>query len=228
MTVQFETLKSAEDVEFDIHPSIPPQSLRTYQRFIKPALDTLFILIALPIVLPVSVLIAVALMAQGQSPFFVQERVGKDGRIFRMWKFRTMVDDAEKVLAGYLQDHPEAGVEWARHQKLKHDPRITPIGRLLRKTSLDELPQLWNVLKGDMALVGPRPMMPQQQVLYSGTAYYWMRPGITGYWQISDRNECEFRARAKHDTVYGSEMSLMTDIGVLARTVGVVLRGTGY
>ena len=112
--------------------------------------------------------------------------------------------------------------------KIVADPRVTPVGRLIRRFSIDELPQLWNVLKGDMSLVGPRPMMAGQQVLYPGVAYYALRPGITGTWQISDRNETSFAARADFDAAYEETLSFMGDLHILAATFGVVLRATGY
>jgi lipopolysaccharide/colanic/teichoic acid biosynthesis glycosyltransferase len=118
--------------------------------------------------------------------------------------------------------------EWNQTQKLKADPRITRVGRLLRKSSLDELPQLWNVLIGDMSLVGPRPMMTSQQALYPGQAYYALRPGLTGYWQISERNESSFADRAGYDDRYERDVSLATDIRVLFATLRAVARGTGY
>ena len=121
-----------------------------------------------------------------------------------------------------------ARAEWDETQKLKNDPRITPFGRFLRKSSLDELPQLWNVFVGDMSLVGPRPMMLNQQALYPGTAYYALRPGITGFWQTAGRNRTSFEARAEYDTSYEAELSLATDVKILARTVSVVVNGTGY
>ena len=135
--------------------------------------------------------------------------------------------DAESALARHIATDPEARAEWDSTQKLKKDPRITPVGRLIRKTSLDELPQLWNVLKGDMSLVGPRPMMVSQREIYPGIAYYNLRPGITGNWQVSERNESEFRARAVYDTAYDRELNLKTDVNILFKTVGVVLRATG-
>ena len=113
-------------------------------------------------------------------------------------------------------------------QKLKNDPRVTKIGQLMRKASLDELPQLWNVLAGEMSLVGPRPMMPEQKNLYPGKAYYSMRPGLTGLWQVSQRNASSFASRADFDTSYAGQLSLRTDLGIIFATVGVVLRGTGY
>jgi exopolysaccharide production protein ExoY len=139
-----------------------------------------------------------------------------------------MVCDAETRLAEHLARSPEAQAEWDHTQKLKCDPRITVFGNFLRKTSLDELPQLWNVLKGDMSLVGPRPMMAGQQGLYPGLAYYALRPGITGSWQVSDRNASSFAARADFDNAYEETLSFMGDLHILAATVGVVLRGTGY
>ncbi len=144
-----------------------------------------------------------------------------------MWKIRTMVSDSDERLARYLRENPAAREEWARNQKLRSDPRITPYGRFLRKTSLDELPQLWNVLTGDMSLIGPRPMMPHQRALYHGTSYYALRPGISGYWQVSDRNESEFKARVDFDDLYDRTVSLATDIRLLVKTAWVVVRGTG-
>ena len=117
--------------------------------------------------------------------------------------------------------------EWTSKQKLSNDPRITKFGRILRRTSADELPQLINVLTGDMSLVGPRPMMPSQQALYPGHAYYRLRPGLTGSWQVSERNASTFADRAKYDDSYEQDLSFGTDLGIIARTVGVVLRCTG-
>jgi lipopolysaccharide/colanic/teichoic acid biosynthesis glycosyltransferase len=171
---------------------------------------------------------ALAVALQGGRPFYSQLRVGRGGRSFRMWKLRSMVVDADRKLEDHLSANPAAREEWDQTQKLKDDPRITPLGRILRRTSMDELPQLWNVLTGEMSLVGPRPMMLQQQVLYPGTAYYALRPGITGFWQTSGRNETSFQARADFDAAYAAEMSLTTDLRILARTVGTVLNCTGY
>jgi lipopolysaccharide/colanic/teichoic acid biosynthesis glycosyltransferase len=144
-----------------------------------------------------------------------------------MWKLRSMVANADQLLSVYLAENPDARIEWDHSQKLRYDPRITRVGRIIRKTSLDELPQLWNVLRGDMSLVGPRPMMVDQQELYPGTAYYALRPGITGFWQVSVRNESSFSERAHFDADYLGRMSFVTDLKVLARTVSVVLNGTG-
>ncbi|MSU91733.1 sugar transferase [Rhodobacteraceae bacterium 2CG4] len=198
-----------------------------YAQFGKRLLDITLVLLAMPIVLPLIAGLAVWIGLQGHSPFFVQDRVGKGGGVFRLWKLRTMVPDAEAALEAYLSANPEARREWDTRQKLAHDPRILPCGHFLRAASLDELPQLWNVLKGDMSLIGPRPMMPSQVRLYPGRAYYALRPGISGLWQVSQRNECSFEGRSSYDTEYFHRLSLPTDLGVLLRTVSVVLRRTG-
>ena len=199
-----------------------------YRSMFKRPLDVLIVLLTSPVILPVVIVLAILVMLDGGKPFYSQERVGRDGRRYRMWKLRSMVVDAESRLQAHLDDHPGDRAQWARTQKLKHDPRITPVGRLLRKTSLDELPQLLNVLAGSMALVGPRPMMVGQRHLYRGKSYYRLRPGITGLWQISARNESEFAARVRYDAAYERHLSGRLDLWILVRTVGVVLRGTGY
>lgn len=198
-----------------------------YLRVFKRLLDILVVLIAALPVLAVVIPLALLVARDGGSPFFVQERVGRNGRVFRMWKLRTMVADAEARLDAHLAADPAARAEWDAYQKLRRDPRITRTGQFLRRSSLDELPQLWNVLAGDMSIVGPRPMMPSQRAIYPGTEYYEMRPGITGFWQISVRNEANFSERAQFDREYFNALSLQTDLSVMLRTFGVVLRATG-
>lgn len=198
-----------------------------YRNFFKRFFDIAVVIASAPFVLPVIALLALIVARDGNNPFYTQARVGRGGREFRFWKLRSMIPNAEAALEAHLAADPEAAKEWERDQKLKNDPRITKIGHVIRKTSLDELPQLWNVLLGDMSLVGPRPMMPSQKSLYPGAAYFELRPGITGYWQISDRNECSFAKRAVFDTTYNNDVSFKTDISVLLKTVGVVFRGTG-
>jgi len=193
----------------------------------KRLIDIALVLLGTPIVLPIILVLAVAVRLDGGPAFYLQPRVGKNGRIFKLWKFRSMVPDAEKALETYLASDPAARAEWDANQKLRHDPRLTPIGAFIRRYSLDELPQLWNVLLGDMSLVGPRPMLPSQRSLYPGTAYYDLRPGITGLWQISERNSCTFAERATYDNRYAQSVSALTDLVILIRTVSVVFRGTG-
>jgi exopolysaccharide production protein ExoY len=199
-----------------------------YGRLAKRLFDIFAVLAAAPVVLPVVALLALLVARDGHAPFYRQARVGRGGRVFTLWKLRSMVPNAEARLADYLAQNPAARAEWNTTQKLKRDPRITRFGKILRKTSLDELPQLWNVLTGDMSLVGPRPMMPEQEPLYPGRAYYTLRPGITGLWQISDRNETTFAARAEYDADYARALSFGMDMKILLSTVGVVTRGTGY
>ena len=205
---------------------LQPRSL--YSSLVKPALE---ICVAALILIPASLIIAlcaVLIARDGASPFYRQQRIGLNGRAFSMWKLRSMVVNADAVLDSYLDENPDARAEWDRTQKLKDDPRVTRIGKFIRKTSIDELPQLFNVVKGEMALVGPRPMMLDQRVLYPGVAYYAMRPGITGFWQTSARNESSFAERAIFDTSYFSQMSFGTDLRVMVKTIGVVVMGTGY
>ncbi|AUC53726.1 sugar transferase [Sagittula sp. P11] len=198
-----------------------------YRDVLKRALDiTLVLLVALPAVL-LTLIFAGLVMLDGHGPFYSQQRVGRNGRTFRMWKLRSMVPDADAQLSAYLAANPEARMEWDLTQKLRRDPRITAIGRIIRKTSIDELPQLLNVLVGDMSLVGPRPMMLNQREIYPGTAYYSLRPGITGFWQTSVRNESSFSERARFDTDYLRDLSFVTDLRVLLKTVRVVVHGTG-
>lgn len=198
-----------------------------YRRVFKRVLDVTAILAAVPVVLPVVGALALMVAREGGSPFYSQSRVGKGGRAFRMWKLRTMVTDADQRMAEYLAANPAARAEWDSTQKLRNDPRVTRFGQFLRRSSLDELPQLWNVLKGDMSLVGPRPMMLNQQSMYPGTAYYQLRPGVTGLWQTAGRNRTTFEARAEYDALYEEDLTLRSDLRILARTVGVVLKGTG-
>ena len=204
----------------------PPRE-RLYRRSGKRLLDICIVLLMVPFVLPVMAVLLLLVARDGHSPFYRQDRLGRGGRVFTMWKLRTMVPDAKTHLDRYLSANGDARSEWDAYQKLASDPRITPIGHVLRKSSLDELPQLWNVLKGDMSLVGPRPMMPEQRMLYPGHAYYQLLPGVTGLWQVSDRNSSTFAQRAEFDAHYERDLSLATDLRVLCATVGVVLRATG-
>ena len=199
-----------------------------YRNYVKRLFDVAAVVASGLVVGPLILFLALLVAADGSNPFYWNERVGRRGRNFRMLKLRTMVPDADKMLEDYLSRNAEARLEWNSTQKLKTDPRITRIGRFLRKTSLDELPQLWNVLTGDMSLVGPRPMMPSQRPLYHGLAYYSLRPGITGIWQVSDRNESAFSKRAEYDSEYDEKLTFGMDIWLLWSTVRVVLKGTGY
>ena len=207
-------------------PPSPPSTI--YHVGTKRVMDVILILLALPFLVPILLLVAFAVARDGHTALYSQERIGRNGHVFKIWKFRTMVPDAQKQLDHLIANDAALADEWRTTQKLRQDPRITSVGTVLRKTSIDELPQLWNVLKGEMSLVGPRPMMTDQKGLYAGNAYFAMRPGLTGLWQISDRNKCSFAARAAFDTTYYHKMSLWTDLKILMATVGVVVSCTGY
>ncbi len=219
------------------HVMLPLQDLSKQQPLVRSGLyrnvgkrifEVTLVMLTMPVVAPLVLLIAALVACDGHSPFFTQKRIGRNGKVFRIWKLRSMVVDAESRLQAHLESDPKARIEWQQHQKLKNDPRITRVGWIIRKISADELPQLLNVLNGTMSLVGPRPMMIGQRHMYAGRAYRQLKPGITGLWQISARNESEFVARVRYDDEYHRILSFGTDLRILARTVLVVLRGTGY
>lgn len=205
-----------------------PPRRNWYLRHGKRVLDTVLILLSLPVSLPVIAICALALWIEGGQPFYWQVRLGQGCRKFSIVKMRTMVRDADARLADYLERDPALRSEWETTQKLKKDPRVTRVGAVLRATSLDELPQLWNVLKGEMSLVGPRPMMPEQLPLYGNPdAYFAVRPGITGMWQVSARNESRFAYRSEVDAVYYRTATIWRDLVLMVRTLGVMVRRTG-
>jgi lipopolysaccharide/colanic/teichoic acid biosynthesis glycosyltransferase len=161
----------------------------------------------------------------GAPILFGHYRVGKNGRLFRCWKFRSMRRDSAQVLENLLKNDPAARAEWERDQKLTNDPRITRIGHFLRKSSLDELPQLLNVIKGEMALVGPRPVTVAELTRYGNTRWHYVSvpPGMTGLWQISGRNNTTYAERVAFDREYVERRSLAGDLGILVKTVRVVM-----
>ncbi|NWF71325.1 MAG: sugar transferase [Chloroflexi bacterium] len=213
---------------------MPYQSItsRTIYQVVKRSLDVLVVLLSFPVTLPVMGLIALAIKAtDGGSIVFRQERTGWGGRRFKIYKFRTMVENAEEMLKELAKQGlavlDEKG-RLAEPLKLDPDPRITRIGRILRKTSLDELPQLFNVLKGDMSIVGPRPTswgLNRYQLRH--TERLNVRPGITGLWQISARGNTDFDIWLQWDSAYIDKMSFLLDIQILFRTVGKVLQRKG-
>lgn len=177
-------------------------------------------------------MLAVAWMiwrTDGRPIVFAHYRVGRHGRLFQCLKFRTMVRDAQPLLERLLREDAAAREQWAREQKLDNDPRITPIGRFLRSTSLDELPQLVNVLTGDMALVGPRPITVPELERYGFARWHYLnvRPGMTGLWQVSGRNDVSYEERVRLDRRYVEQRNLRTDVGILLQTVKVVLARDG-
>ena len=200
-------------------------------RAAKRCLDLGLGIVALTLLGPAMLLIAalIKMESRGGAALYSQDRVGLGRGAFRVWKFRTMIPNAEQALAAYLEAHPELRMEWERDQKLKTDPRVTRIGRFLRKTSLDELPQLINVLRGEMSLVGPRPIVDGEIAKYGDSfgLYTQVIPGLTGLWQVSGRNLTTYSERVELDNYYVRNWSPWLDIWVLARTVKVVVTGYG-
>ena len=198
---------------------------------IKQFVDIALVVITSPIWLPVCAIIYFAIWIEdGKNPLFLHERLGKNGRPFKTFKFRTMVPDAENVLKKVLAENEELRQEWEMFYKLRKDPRITRIGHLLRRTSLDELPQLINVLRGEMSLVGPRPLskyhlqaLPEEVRSLRAT----VKPGITGMWQVSGRSDSGNDGFMKWDPYYVKNWSLSLDVSILYKTVGVVLKREG-
>ncbi|MCE8009679.1 sugar transferase [Aestuariivita sp.] len=208
---------------------LPDRYQGRYRGWGKRVLDVAIVVFSLPVTLFVVAVCAIALWIEGGQPFYTQDRLGRNGKRFKILKLRTMVRDADTLLETCLAADPQLRQEWNITQKLKQDPRVTRLGAVLRATSLDELPQLWNVLTGEMSLVGPRPMMPDQLSIYGDPrAYFALRPGVTGAWQVSARNERGFETRAPIDADYHTYVSLREDLLILLRTIGVVLRRTGY
>jgi len=206
-----------------------PADLFRY-RVIKRSMDVLLILLAAPIFLVVLGIVSGVVMLSSPGPiFYSHRRIRKNGAFFSMWKFRTMCVNSAEVLEDYLSRHPEARSEWNKTHKLRHDPRITPIGSFLRRYSLDELPQLWNVLTGHMSLVGPRPIVAAEVEKYADSfeCYCRVKPGLTGLWQVSGRSELTYDERVALDCEYVNRWSLRKDLKILLKTVNVVVNQDG-
>ena len=200
--------------------------VQTLKRIFDLTLSSLLLILGLPIYLLLSLIIS--LDSKG-SPFYTQERIGQSGRKIRIWKFRTMYIDGSQLFSDYLSNHPQIEKEWENTHKLKDDPRVTRVGKFLRRFSLDELPQIWNVINGDMSLVGPRPFLEEEKHHYQKglSLYRRVRPGITGLWQVYGRAELSFSERVRYDEYYIRNWSIWLDIYILGRTVWTVLRSEG-
>src|SRR6476659_2058030 len=184
-----------------------------YYLILKRIIDVVAVLVTLPIWLPLIGVLAFMVRLDGGKAFFSQPRVGRGGRVFTFWKLRSMIPDADRQLEEYLAQNSAARLEWNETQKLKNDPRVTPIGQLLRSTSADELPQLWNVLIGDMSLVGPRPMLPEEVAAYEDWHMDRLEvpPGITGLWQVKGRSDLPFDDYVRLDLFYIENWSVGYD-----------------
>jgi len=199
-----------------------------YRDHLKRLLDIALAILILPFVLPLIAVLSLLVALDGGNGFYSQARIGRAGRAFRFWKIRTMAPNAKELLKAHLEADPAAAAEWSETQKLRNDPRITRLGAFLRATSLDELPQIFNVLMGDMSFVGPRPFMAEQAELYGGDgAYYDLRPGITGLWQVQSRNTGAFKDRVHYDEAYARSLSFGGDIAILMRTTRQMFRADG-
>ena len=202
-----------------------------FDRIVKRTIDIIGALFGILLLVPLTIGVAIAnRVAKDKGPiFYTQKRIGKNGKEFKLYKFRSMIVGADEILEKYLAENEEAREEYSTYKKLKHDPRITRVGEFIRKTSIDELPQLVNVLKGEMSLVGPRPYLPKEKEdmgrMYDSIIL--CKPGITGFWQISGRSETTFKERLDMDIEYYYNRSLKTDIKLLLKTVKKVILREG-
>lgn len=214
----------------DAAPLLPSWSF-SYRRGGKRALDLTLCMLSLPLVLVILGAIWAIGQFSGAPVFYCQDRIGRNGQRFRLYKLRTMVPNADKAILKLLANDPATATEWQANQKLQNDPRISPWGTFLRRSSLDELPQIFNVLKGDMSLVGPRPFLPEQEEIYrlaGGRTYFKLRPGLTGSWQTSHaRGASPFKLRAGFDERYGAQCSLRFDLALILKTLRCLWRLSG-
>lgn len=190
-------------------------------RVVKRILDILLVLLSIPLVLPILAIVSAVVVLSSPGPvFYSHRRIRQNGAFFSMWKFRTMCVNSAEILEDHLTSHPEAKTEWSRTHKLKRDPRTTSVGRFLRRYSVDELPQVWNVLRGQMTLVGPRPIVAAEVEKYGdGFKHYCrVKPGLTGLWQVSGRSELTYPQRVALDCAYVEQWSLCRDVVILFRT----------
>jgi exopolysaccharide production protein ExoY len=211
-------------------PSSEATARQTAKLATQRVADLFIATLAIVAVGPLMLILAVLVRAWDGGPvFYGHLRVGRMGQLFRCWKFRTMVVNADRILAEYLAENPEARTEWEASHKLRRDPRITALGRFLRASSLDELPQLWNVLIGEMSIVGPRPIVLAEIARYKSnfSDYCVCRPGMTGLWQISGRSDVSYDQRIALDMHYSKSRSLVLDIQILVSTIPAVLGRRG-
>ena len=188
----------------------------------KRSMDIVGGVVGVILLVPITIGITIAKIVLNDkgSIFYMQERIGKNGKIFKMYKFRSMIENADEVLYTYLSENEDARLEYEKNRKLTNDPRITPIGKFIRKTSLDEFPQFINVLKGEMSLVGPRPYLPREKesIGDSYTSIIKQKPGITGYWQVSGRSNTSFKERVELESYYSNHSSLSLDLKIFFKT----------
>jgi lipopolysaccharide/colanic/teichoic acid biosynthesis glycosyltransferase len=221
------------EIDFSSNPVIVSDGIRSYGVPQNPwgrIFDIALILLAAPYILLFFLVMSILIMLDSRgAPLYSQTRIGKGGRRFKAHKFRTMVMNADQILQRYLDESPELKAEWLATHKLKHDPRVTRVGAILRKLSLDELPQFWNILVGEMSLIGPRPIVDAEIERYGKCfeLYKQARPGLTGLWQVSGRSDTSYQRRVELDEYYLLNRSLKMDILILFKTVYVVVGRKG-
>lgn len=202
---------------------IPVDSLR--YRVVKRVFDLALALILFPLALPLLVILAILIKLTSPGPIFYRHmRLGQHGRAFQLWKLRTMWTNSDHLLSRHLQEDPRAKEEWLRKYKLQNDPRITPLGRILRRTSLDEIPQLINIFRGEMSFVGPRPIIDDEALRYGGGIglYCAAKPGLTGLWQVHGRGKVQYEVRVSFDLEYVSTWSFGRDVRLILKTIPVL------
>ena len=202
---------------------------RALPRASKRVFDILFSIFCLIVFAPVFFILYLLVTRDGGSAFYGHQRIGRDGKKFKCLKFRSMTINSQELLKKLLDEDPDIRLEWETTFKLKNDPRVTKIGNFLRKTSLDELPQLINILKGEMSTVGPRPVTADELPMYDQFLSYYLasRPGLTGLWQVSGRNDVDYDTRVQMDTAYVKNWSFFQDIIIILKTIIVVLKKDG-
>jgi Undecaprenyl-phosphate galactose phosphotransferase WbaP len=222
-------MELAEKIKTALIEDAEPRVEKGSYEPLKRVFDVCFAFILTPFLLPLMLLIAILIKLNSKGTvFFSHTRVGKGGKLFKCYKFRTMVENAEEMLDEVLKDQ-EAHQEWKKDFKLRDDPRITAIGKFLRKFSFDEFPQIFNVIKGDMSFVGPRPIIQDEIIKYGPDFEYYQstHPGITGLWQINGRNDTDYLKRVRLDKKYILEKSLFLDLMIILKTLPAVLSRKG-
>jgi len=218
---------SLGDYSFDaVAHEIPAPVGSLSYAVLKRTLDILVCFAVLPIILPVCACIALLIKFNSPGPiFFTHRRIRKSGGFFSMWKFRTICVNSAEVLEKHMAAHPEVREEWNKTRRLRHDPRVDRLGHILRRYSLDELPQIWNVLRGEMSLVGPRPIVASEVEKYGDcfACYCRVKPGVTGLWQVSGRNRLTYKERAELDCRYVREWSLWLDTKIMSKTIAHIV-----
>ncbi len=223
-------LQAAPASQYEFAEDPTSSAARSGNAFWKRSFDLSMVIVALILLLPLLAAGVLALrILQGRPVFIRHKRIGQHGKSFYCLKFRTMVTDAQDVLQRHLETNESARKEWAENFKLRDDPRVTPLGSVLRKSSLDELPQLWNIFRGEMSIVGPRPIVVDEVRRYGANIddYHKVKPGLTGLWQVSGRSDIDYATRVRMDVEYVKSISVLRDLKIIALTVPALVTSRG-